>query len=105
MDLPTKPKHFKRFVNRYSAIDHHDANSHEVGLIYVLSPAKNPADLAALYTIAENSEPEMAKEIREYIAYIEQFPHRKLGSYGQQNLPHITHPAVKPFAEARLKGH
>jgi len=101
--LMTRPENFKKFVNRYTAIDHHDANSHEVGLIYVLSPAKNPADLAALYTISENSEPEMAAEIRQYIAYIEAHPKRKLGSYGQQNLPFITHPAVKEFAKERMQ--
>lgn len=91
-----------RFTRRYRVIDHHDNNTEEVGIVYVLSPAKNPADLAAMYTLAENLEPELAKDILEHIAMIEKFPSRGLGSYGAQCLPYITHPKVKEFAQRRL---
>ncbi|MGH7745140.1 MAG: hypothetical protein ACREQ5_10120 [Candidatus Dormibacteria bacterium] len=68
----------------------------------MLSPAKNPADLAAMYTLCENVEPELAADLRAFIAEIEAVPHRGLGSYGKECLPHITHPAVVDFARARL---
>jgi hypothetical protein len=88
---------------RFTIIDHEQANTQEVSkYAYVLSPAKNPADLAALYTLMENVEPELAQDIRDAIKLIESVPHRGLGSYGKECLPHITHPAVKPFAQQRL---
>ena len=87
---------------RYRIIDHEDNNTEEVGLAYVLSPAKNPADLAALYTLAENVEPELAKDIRDHIAMIERHPNRTLGSYGTECVPHITHPKVIEFAKTKL---
>jgi len=93
-----------RFRRRFTVIDHEDANCVEVGKAYVLSPAKNPADLAALHTLAENVEPELAADIRAHIAEIESFPHRQLGSYGAKCLPHVTHPKVVEFAQNRLKG-
>ena len=91
-----------RFRNRYRIIDHEDGNTEEVGKAYVLSPAKNPADLAALYTLAENVEPELAQDIRDHIALIEAVPNRRLGSYGQECLPHITHSKVIDFAQSKL---
>jgi hypothetical protein len=100
---PVKPQ-FKRLTKRYTIVDHHDSNSVEVGPAIVLSPAKNPADLAALYTLAENVEPVFAEDIRKMIAFIEAHPARNLGSYGQECLPHITHEKVKPFADQRLAG-
>ncbi len=100
---PDKPR-FKRLTKRYTIVDHHDSNSVEVGPAIVLSPAKNPADLAALYTLAENVEPEFAEDIRKMIAFIEAHPNRGLGSYGTECLPHITHEKVKPFAQQRLAG-
>lgn len=87
---------------RYRIIDHEDNNTEEVGLAFVLSPAKNPADLAALHTLAENVEPELAQDIRDHIKMIEDHPNRVLGSYGRECLPHITHPKVKDFAQSRL---
>lgn len=92
-----------RLRRRFRVIDHEDGNTEEVGPVYVLSPAKNPADLAALHTLAENVEPELAKDIRDHIAMIEKHPDRTLGSYGQECLPHITHPKVIEFAQERLK--
>ena len=91
-----------RFRRRYRIIDHEDGNTEEVGTVYVLSPAKNPADLAALYTLAENVEPELAKDIRDHIALIEKHPDRGLGSYGTECLPHITHSKVIDFAQSKL---
>ncbi len=88
---------------RYRIIDHEDNNTEEVGLAYVLSPAKNPADLAALHTLAENVEPELAADIRAHIALIESHPERTLGSYGKECLPHVTHEKVRAFAQARLE--
>jgi hypothetical protein len=99
---PQKPD-FRMLRRRYSIVDHEDAQSVEVGSAIVLSPAKNPADLAALYTLAENVTPEFAADIRALIAYIEAHPHRDLGTYGTACLPHITHPAVVPFAAGRLR--
>lgn len=92
-----------RFRNRYRIVDHEDGNTEEVGKAYVLSPAKNPADLAALHTLADNVEPELAKDIRDHIAMIEAVPNRRLGSYGSECLKHITHPKVIAFAQERLK--
>ncbi len=94
---------FKVLRKRFSIVDHEDANAIEVGPAIVLSPAKNPADLAALYTLAENVDPVFAEDIRNMIAWIEAHPARSLGSYGTQCLQHITHEKVKPFAEDRLK--
>lgn len=91
-----------RLRNRFRIIDHEDNNTEEVGKAYVLSPAKNPADLAALYTLAENVEPELAADIREHIALIEKHPNRQLGSYGKECLPHITHSKVVDFAQSKL---
>jgi len=91
-----------RLRNRFRIIDHEDNNTEEVGKAYVLSPAKNPADLAALYTLAENVEPELAADIREHIAMIEAVPHRQLGSYGKECLPYITHSKVIHFAANKL---
>jgi hypothetical protein len=91
-----------KFRRRFHIIDHEDANSVEVGKCYVLQPAKNPADLAALYTLAENLEPELAQDIRDHIKLIEGFPNRTLGSYGSECLPHVTHPKVVDFAKTRL---
>lgn len=87
---------------RFTIIDHEDANSVEVGLAYVLSPAKNPADLAALYTLAENVEPELRADILKHIALIEAVPTRTLGSYGKECLPYITHPKVVDFAQKKI---
>lgn len=92
-----------RLTNRYTVIDHHDCNSIEVGKAYVLSPGKNPADLAAMHTLADNLEPELAADIRKHIALIESVPNRSLGSYGKECLKHIKHPAVVAFAQKRLK--
>lgn len=92
-----------RFRRRYRIIDHEDGNTEEVGLAFVLSPAKNPADLAALHTLAENVEPELAKDIRDHIVMIESHPNRQLGSFGTECLKHITHPKVVVFAQERLK--
>lgn len=92
-----------KFRRRFTITDHEDANSVEVGKCYVLQPAKNPADLAALYTLVENLEPELAQDIREHIALIEQYPDRTLGSYGTECLPHITHERVVEFAKGRLE--
>ncbi len=91
-----------RLRRRYTIIDHEDANASEVGRAFVLSPAKNPADLAALYTLAENVEPELAADLRAFIAEIEAVPTRTLGSYGKACLPYITHAAVQSFAQRRL---
>lgn len=90
---------------RYTIIDHEDSNTVEVGRgsWYVLQPAKNPADLAALYTIAENVEPELATQIRDLIAQIEAEPSRTLGTYGEECLQYVRHPSVLPFAQARLQ--
>ena len=92
-----------RLRRRYALIDHEDANAVEVGLVYVLSPFKNPADLAALHTLAENVEPELAADIRERIAEIEAHPDRELGSYGKECLPHITHEKVRDYAQEKLQ--
>jgi hypothetical protein len=100
--VPTRPT-FKVFRRRYTIVDHHDSNAVEVGATYVLSPAKNPADLAALHTLAENLEPELAADIQKFIAFIEAHPNRTLGSYGKKCLPHITHPKVSQFAQDRIK--
>jgi hypothetical protein len=100
--MPSRPS-FKVLRRRYTIVDHEDANSIEVGPAIVLSPAKNPADLAALYTLAENVEPAFAEDLRAMIAWVEQHPQRNLGTYGVACLPHITHPSVKPFADERLK--
>ncbi len=100
--MPSHPS-FKVLRKRYTIVDHADANSIEVGPAIVLSPAKNPADLAALYTLAENVEPEFASDIRALIAWIEQHPYRALGTYGTACLEHITHEKVLPFAQERLK--
>jgi hypothetical protein len=91
-----------RFRRRFRVIDHEDNNAEEVGFAYVLSPAKNPADLAAMHTLAENVEPQLAADIREHIAKIEAHPDRGLGSYGVECLEHITHPKVVAFAQERL---
>jgi len=101
MSQPERPD-YKAFRRRFTVIDHEDANAVEVGAMYVLSPAKNPADLAAMYTLAENLEPTLAADIRAHIAFIEAHPQRDLGSYGTECLPHITHPQVKDFAQKRL---
>ena len=90
---------------RFSIIDHEDANTMEVGTAYVLSPAKNVADLAAMHTLIENVEPQMAAELKVLVEMIEAHPDRKLGSYGQQCVPHITHPAVTDFAKQYLADH
>lgn len=88
---------------RFTITDHEDGNTIECSPgAYVLSPAKNPADLAALYTLAENVEPELAADIRGMIQKIESVPSRGLGSYGTQCLPYITHPKVAQFAKDRL---
>lgn len=89
--------------NRFKVIDHENCNAVEVGKAYVLFPAGNPADLAAMYTLADNLEPELAADIRKHIALIESVPNRSLGSYGKECLPHITHSAVVAFAQKRLK--
>jgi hypothetical protein len=101
--FPERPT-FRVLRPRYSIVDHDDANSVEVGYAFVLSPAKNPADLAALYTLAENVEPELAADLRAFIKFIEAHPQRHLGTYGTKCLPHVTHPAVVEFAKSRLKG-
>jgi len=89
---------------RFTILDHEQGNAVEVGPTYVLSPAKNPADLAALHTLAENVEPELAADIRALIAEVNAHPDRTLGGYGKQCLPHVTHEKVRDFAQARLKG-
>jgi hypothetical protein len=91
-----------KFRRRYFIQDLEKGGVVEVGKAYVLFPAQNPADLAALHTLAENLEPEMAADIREHIKLIEGHPDRTLGSYGTECLPHITHEKVKDFAALRL---
>ena len=92
-----------RLRRRFRIIDHEDNGTEEVGLSYVLSPAKNPADLAAMYTLAENVEPELAADLRAHIALIESYPERVLGGYGKDCLAHVTHDKVKAFAQDRLE--
>lgn len=93
-----------KFRDRYLIVDHENGNTVQLGPIYVLSPAKNPADLAALHTLIDNVEPELAAHLREFVSMIESFPERELGGYGTECLPHITHAKVKPFALKRLEG-
>lgn len=101
--VPENPRaNFKNFVKRFSPIDHHKANIVEAGLVWVLNPAKNPADIAAMRTLAENVPPEMAAEITAWLDYIEAHPDRELGDFGTKCLPHITHPAVVEYAKKKL---
>jgi hypothetical protein len=97
---PERPE-LKRFRRRFTIIDHENANTVRVGPMYVLDPAKNPADLAAMYTLVENLEPELAADLKAWIEFIEQHPGRGLGGYATSCLPYITHPKVKEFAEKR----
>lgn len=87
---------------RYTIIDHEDANAMEVGTSYVLSPAKNPADLAAMHTLIANVEPKLAGELQALVDMIEAHPDRRLGSYGEKCLPHVTHEKVQDFKTYRL---
>ena len=91
-----------RFRRRYRIIDHEDNNAEEVGFTYVLQPAKNPADLAAMYTLLENVEPQLAADLQAHIKKIEAVPERGLGSYGTECLPHVTHSRVVEFAKKKL---
>jgi hypothetical protein len=93
------------FRRRYTIVDHENKNTREVGLMWVLNPAKNPADLAAMIELAKNVPPEMAAKLQAHIDLINESPEgkaRKLGSYGTECLPHITHPDVVEFARGRL---
>lgn len=99
--IPDKPN-FAVLRPRYAVIDREDANAVEVGPTIVLSPAKNPADLAALHELAANVEPKFAADIQALIAYINAFPNRELGTYGVQCLPHVTHGKVREFAQRRM---
>lgn len=92
-----------KFRRRYTFIDHENAMMHEVGLHYVLNPANNPADYAAMVTLADNSEPEIAQDLRNHLAMIDKFPDRGIGSQGIANLPFIKHPAIVEFAKRRLE--
>jgi hypothetical protein len=88
--------------NRYRIIDHEWGNATEVGKTVVLFPASNPADLAALITLSENVEPEFAADLKAHIAMIQSFPNREVSKYARECLPHITHEAVKEYAQATL---
>jgi len=88
--------------NRYHVVDHEYNNATEVGKTVVLFPASNPADLAALITLSENVEPELAADLKAHITMIQSYPNRNLGKYARECLPHITHPAVTDYAKAVL---
>lgn len=90
------------FRRKYRVISHEDSNSEEVGLVFVLKPAGNLADLAAMKTLIENVDPELAADLREHVAFIERHPDRKLTSYGKKCLPHITHEELKAHATKRM---
>lgn len=91
-----------KFRRRYSLIDHENANAVEVGPVFALFPAKNHADLAALKTLIENVEPELAAELQAFHDEIVAHPHRGIGTYGKECLPYITHPDLVEHAQERL---
>jgi hypothetical protein len=91
--------HYRR---RFRIIDHEKNNVEEVGPTFVLIPAKNPADLAAMHTLIQNVDPELAAQLQVHVDMIEAHPNRTLGSYGEECLPYVSHPKVVPFAQARL---
>jgi hypothetical protein len=92
-----------RFRRRYTIIDHENGQMVEAGKHMVLNPAANFADYAALITMSENVEPELAADLIEHLASIDQFPNRQLSKYGIECLPHIKHPSVRPAAHAYAK--
>ena len=94
-----------RFRRRYTAIDHENGQMREVGLHFFLNPAKNLADYAAMVTLAENVEPEMAADLRAHLAMIDAHPdrHVNMGSFGVECLPYITHPAIAHVAKAEIE--
>jgi hypothetical protein len=90
------------FRRKFRVIRHEKANIEEVGPCFILFPAKNPADLAAMHTLIENVEPELASQLQAHVDFITSHPNRQLGSYGEECLPHIKHPKVVEFAQRRL---
>jgi hypothetical protein len=93
-----------RLRRRYTIIDHENGGMIDVANLIVLNPARNPADLAAFYTLIENVTPEFAQDLREQAGMIEGVQDRTLSSYGTECLPHITHPKVADFAKPDLTG-
>lgn len=92
-----------RLRKRYVIIDCENAQMRDIGLNIVLRPWSNPADYAAMLTWAENVDPELREDIMKLLAELDAHPDRRLGSYGKECLKHVTHPAIKPFADARLQ--
>jgi hypothetical protein len=93
------------FRRRFSFIDHEKNNMIDVATLWVLNPAKNPADLAAIIELTKNVPPEMAKQLLNHLKLFTDTPEgraRTLGGFGEKCLPHITNEDVVQFARERL---
>jgi hypothetical protein len=93
------------FRRRFCFTDYEKNNMIDVAKLWVLNPAKNPADLAAMIELSKNVPPEMAKQLVDHMKLFTDTPEgkaRSLGGFGTKCLEHITHPDVVQFARERL---
>lgn len=96
----------RRFRPRYTIIDHENSQTHLVGGPYfVLFPASNFADYAAMKTVLDNVDPDMGLSLQQHLAHVDRFPDRTLSKYGIRCIPHIKDPILRPQARAWAKRH
>jgi hypothetical protein len=88
---------------RYAVQDRERGGIIDTAPVIILKPWSNPADFAAVCEMKNNVPPEFAADLEKMLLEYEKFPGRRLGSFGIECLPHITHPRIKAFAEQRLK--
>ena len=95
-----------RFRPRYSIIDHENAQTHLVGGPYfVLFPASNFADYAAMKAVVANVDPDMGLSLRQHLNVVDRFPDRTLSKFGIKSIPFVTDPELKPQARAWARRH
>lgn len=96
----------QRFRPRYTIIDHENNQTQLIGGPYfVLFPASNFADYAAMRTVLNNVDPDMGLSLQQHLNHVDQFPDRTLSKFGVRCLPHIKDPALRPQARAWAKRH
>lgn len=96
----------QRFRPRYTIIDHENNQTQLIGGPYfVLFPASNFADYAAMKTVLNNVDPDMGLSLQQHLNHVDQFPDRTLSKFGIKCIPHIKDPALKQQARSWAKRH
>ena len=95
-----------RFRPRYTIVDHENSQTHLIGGPYfVLFPASNFADYAAMKTVIGNVDPDMGISLQQHLELIDKFPDRTLSKFGIKSIPFIQDPVLRPQARAWAQRH